>query len=84
MRLVLGNVRLGRLGLILLALHGLHGVGGAVWLGRSLWALGLGGGGRGAAFINRDAEKAVVELEEHAVRSWETREADALEEPGSV
>ncbi len=37
-----------------------------------------------AAFINRDAEKAVVELEEHAVRSWETREADALEEPGSV
>ncbi len=34
-----------------------------------------------AAFINRDAEKAVVELKEHAVRSWETREANALEEP---
>jgi uncharacterized spore protein YtfJ len=47
-------------------------------LGRSLWALGLGGGGGGAAaFIERDA---VVELEEHAVRSWETKEADALEE----
>jgi len=44
-------------------------------------ALGLGGGGGGAAaFIERDAEKAVVELEEHAVRSWETREANALEE----
>ena len=42
-------------------------------------ALGLGGGGGGAAaLINRDA---VVELEKHAVRSWETREADALEEP---
>ena len=41
-------------------------------------ALGLGGGGGGAAaFIERDA---VVELEEHAVRSWETREANALEE----
>jgi len=36
---------------------------------------------RGTTFINRDAEKAVVELEEHAVRSWETREANALEEP---
>jgi len=85
MRLVLGNVRLGRLGLILPALHGLHGVGGPLWLGRSLWALGLGGGrGRAAAFMNRNAEKAVVGLEEHAVRSWETREADALEEPGSV
>jgi hypothetical protein len=44
-------------------------------------ALGLGGGGGGAAaLIERDAEKAVVELEEHAVRSWETREANALEE----
>jgi hypothetical protein len=30
-----------------------------------------------AAFIERDA---VVELEEHAVRSWEMREANALEE----
>jgi hypothetical protein len=41
-------------------------------------ALGLGGGGGGAAaFINRNA---VVELEEHAVRSWETREANTLEE----
>jgi hypothetical protein len=48
-------------------------------------ALGLGGGGgRAAAFMNRNAEKAVVGLEEHAVRSWETREADALEEPGGV
>jgi hypothetical protein len=36
-------------------------------LGRSLWALGLGGGGGGAAaFIERNA---VVEVEEHAVRS---------------
>jgi hypothetical protein len=33
-------------------------------------ALELGGGGGGAAtFIERDAEKAVVELEKHAVRS---------------
>ena len=48
-------------------------------------ALGLGGGGGGAAaLIERDAEKAVVELEEHAVRSWETREANASEEPGSA
>jgi len=37
-------------------------------------------GGGTAAFIERDTEKAVVELEEHAVRSWETREANALEE----
>jgi hypothetical protein len=42
--------------------------------------LGLGrGGGGAAAFINRNAEKAVVELEEHAVRIWEMREANALE-----
>jgi hypothetical protein len=45
-------------------------------------ALGLGGdGGGAAAFISRDAEKAVVELEEHAVRNLETREANTLEEP---
>ena len=82
MRLVLSNVRLGRLGLILPALHGLHGVGGS----RCGWGVFCGlwdsveAGGGAAAFINRDAEKAVVELEEHAVRSWETREANALEE----
>jgi hypothetical protein len=39
-------------------------------------ALGLGGGGGGVAFIERDA---VVELEEPAVGSWETRETNALE-----
>jgi len=67
MRLVLGNVRLGKPGLIIPALHGLHGVGEPLWLGRSLWALGLGGSGGGAAaFIERGA---VVELEGHAVRS---------------
>ncbi len=43
-------------------------------------ALGLGGGEGAAAFI----ERAVIEVEEHAVRSWETREADALKEPGST
>jgi ribose 5-phosphate isomerase len=43
-------------------------------------ALGLGGGEGAAAFIERDAEKAAVELEEHAVSSWETREANTLEE----
>ena len=59
-----------RLGLILPALHGLYGVGGTAGAGGFLWALGLGGGGGGAAaFISRDAEKAVVELEEHAVRN---------------
>jgi hypothetical protein len=66
MRLVLNNVRLGKLGLILPALHGLHDVGG----GR--WGVLCGSGTRrrrGAAFINRDAEKAIVELEEHAVRN---------------
>jgi uncharacterized spore protein YtfJ len=47
--------------------------------GASSVALGLGGGGGGAAaFIERDA---VVEVEEHAVRSWGTREANTLEEP---
>ena len=57
-------------------------LGEAAVAGGFLWALGLGGGGGGAAaFISRDAEKAVVELEEHAVRSWETREANALKEP---
>jgi hypothetical protein len=82
MRLALNNVRLGRLGLILPALHSLHGVGGC-W-GRGvfceLWDSAVAGGGA-AASINRDAEKAVVELEEHAVSSWETRETNALEEP---
>ena len=38
-------------------------------------------GGGTAAFIERDTEKAVVELGEHAVSSWETRETNALEEP---
>jgi hypothetical protein len=48
-------------------------------------ALGLGGGGGGAAaFIERDAEKAAVELEEHAVSSLETREANVMEEPGGA
>jgi len=75
MRLVLGNVRLGRLGLILLALHGLHGVGG----GRCGVLCGFWDSAEaGAAFINRDA---VVGQEEHAVSSWETREANTLEEP---
>ena len=41
-------------------------------LGEGAGAFSVGSGTRwrrGAAFINRDAEKAVVELEEHAVRS---------------
>jgi hypothetical protein len=36
---------------------------------------------RGASLVNRGA---VTELRNHAVRSWETREANASEEPGSA
>jgi len=71
MHLVLGNVRLGRLGLFLPALHGLHGIGGSRcgWgVLCELWDSAVAGGGA-AASINRDAEKAVVELKEHAVSS---------------
>jgi hypothetical protein len=56
-------------------------------LGEGAGAFSAGSGTRwrrGAAFINRDAEKAVVELEEHAVRSLETRETNVMEEPGSA
>jgi hypothetical protein len=35
----------------------------------------------GASLVNRNA---VTELRKHAVRSWETREANASEEPGSA
>jgi hypothetical protein len=35
----------------------------------------------GASLVNRGA---VTELRNHAVRSWETREANASEEPGSA
>jgi len=74
MCLVLSNVRLGALGLILPVLHGLYGVGGGGGGGTAVAgafsvALGLGGGEGAAACINRNAEKAVVELEEHAVRN---------------
>jgi hypothetical protein len=35
----------------------------------------------GASLVNRGA---VAELRNHAVRSWETKEANTLEEPGSA
>ncbi len=36
---------------------------------------------RGVSLVNRGA---VTELRNHAVRSWETKEANASEEPGSA